>query len=278
FLRRLNDIRAKSLYLAAPDSFNDSHDTFAYIDPEVLSANIEKNITAENMDGSLDFMRRTFWSEDEYERHLEALSPYLNDLEFFKKEIAKHHSEHAPEYIIEFRSHVRISCLTEDIEHEQMWAWYGAQGNGIAAQYEICGPEAYQVLPHGVINSPVTLCPVQYGELLELNGLSHAPFHSQPYIPYWTEATYLALINMAAHKSEEWAKEKEWRFVTLIGDNAPRAMYLSAAPTGLFLGKSLNESDSALAKQVATDLGIPAYKAEPDYRAKETRLSFKQIV
>lgn len=277
FLRRLNDIREKRLYLAPPDSFNDSYDTFAYIDPNVLADIIDKNITAEEMDGYLNYMRRSFWSENEYEKHLESLSPYLDNLDLYKKELAEHHSEHAPEYINEFRSHIRVACLTEDIEHEQMWAWYSARGNGIAAQYEISSPDAYQVLPLYVANAPITLCPVQYGERLELKGLSHAPFNSQPFIPYWTEATYLALINMAAHKSDEWAKEKEWRFVTLAGDNAPKTMYLSVAPTGLFLGKSLSEGDSALALEVAAELGIPAYKAEPDYRSKGTKLSFKQI-
>lgn len=276
FERRLDDVRRERLYLAPANSFNDVYDAFPYVSPDYLANGIRNGITQENMALYLQFLS-VFMSEKDHQKHLSVIEPFLKNMEEWKEEMIVDLTDHLDEYLQEFRSHIRVACLTDDVIHGPMWAYYANNGNGFAVSYEIAGEDSLKVIPGPLLNTQITLCPIQYDSRLDLGALSHAPFHSQPFIPYWTTSTYLALIASASHKGKQWTYEREWRFEALAGDGFPDKAYLGLKASGIYLGYSLSEIDSRQVCDVASDLDIPAFRVMPDYLSQGTSFQIERI-
>lgn len=274
--RRLDDVRQGRLFLAPANSFNDVYDAFPFVSPNYLANGIRNGITQENMAVYLQFLS-VLMSEEDYQKHLSVMEPFLKRMEEWKEEMVVDFTDHLDEYLQEFRSHIRVACLTDDVVHGPMWAYYASNGEGFAVSYEIAGEGSVRAIPGSLLNTQITLCPVQYNNRLDLGALSHAPFHSQPFIPYWTESSYLALIASASCKGREWANEREWRFEVLAGDGFPDKAYLGLKASGMYLGYSLGEEESNLVCDVAGDLGVPLFRVVPDYLSQGTSFQIERI-
>lgn len=280
--KHLEALEEGVLWMSAPERFNDPYDTSVYFDTsrfltEDISAEesvAESQRLQEHLASGKMYQPRSIknpipqkqWFEKVQRELLQAQPQPVRDV--FMAVIKDYHEKVNRELVDKFTAHLRngfgVLSLAESPLSSLMWSHYSDSHRGFCVEYD------FGALPNSDLRR--RLCfPVFYRRKL-------------------TDATrYLAgrdpeqLNNLFGQlfcllKSDEWAYEKEWRIVDMIGPSHANKKIGMPRPSAVILGSQVKSEDAAAMKLLCHRIGAHLLQAKQRHDAFRLELADANIV
>ncbi|WP_109514753.1 DUF2971 domain-containing protein [Pseudomonas ovata] len=231
----IKNLKERSLFCTTANAFNDPYDCAV-------------NFTT----GSILENKKTHKLLNEIEK--DSIDQKDRIIEFLRKSSAQQNDEHVEKLNKTIQSMYKICSLSERVDSLLMWGHYASNHTGFAMEYD------FSSLPEDHIMS-LLLWPVFYGKkIYDVSGIVNSDKKEG--------INNLFIVASAMHKALDWEYEKEWRIIIPEGPDT-QSRSLLAPLTAIHIGSKANKKDEVELLEMASELGIPAYKmklSRTDYK------------
>ena len=231
----LQNLRDGTIWLAAPETFNDPFDSSLALDPaQPFSTLLRKSIAGDEVDLSADIRTQLMASSDPLaaleEVFVTAVEKEGGPEQAARAEgllttfLAQQGNEMAARMSVGLRRGLKIACFCETGTSLPLWGYYANHHRGFCVEYplaEFPSDDIWRHLLHPVVYAPERFTPVSLMDRMIADRNLRTPFFA---------------ILAAVHKSPDWAHEREWRIVDPTGDDSPGRAIRMPRPSALFLG------------------------------------------
>lgn len=229
----VEDLSRNELDARIADLQNNRTTAKNYLDADIQNPTTSKQFMSKIMDGAL--------KDHPHEKEMRMVFQQVE--KSFNEDLMNEMSD-------AMRQHVSVLSLSATYESTLMWSHYSNSHTGFVIKYDF-GALEYSDLRRRLC------CPVFYSTKQR-----DITYHliKRPGSPKFNNlfGSYIALVKQA-----EWAYEKEWRIVNMIGsDYATRPMQMPH-PKSVILGKNCSDEDQEWMEQTCSDMGIDLHKMKP---------------
>lgn len=219
----ISNLEKDIIWMSKPSNFNDPYDCWVKVDVESIMNEIFGGITIpKNVD-----------SED----------PNKKMEEIFET----------------IKSHVYVSCFTENYDNLVMWSHYANNHTGFCIEYDAIELSDITEKADRIEGQQAHLSPVQYSDKI--------------YTSKDVDSTFNSKLVFTLNKSSDWSYEDEWRVVHITiprtiesvydieySERIGKKDYLKAK--AIYLGNRIKKDDEEKIIRICKSKGIPVYKME----------------
>lgn len=284
------------IWASTADSMNDGFDTRIFANAQDVSKTIEKflkkNLYKEQLLNIANALLPYFSQFDSVKDQLNSISEnsFAELSEIFRNVVIGDTAD-VMEVIPEIAQQtIKFSCFSEIITSPSMWGLYASDETGFALEYD---SEDFQhiTFPNS-LGRQCFLLPVVYSKnryevptdyimyLLQYRLVKNAFMHTgileknQVDVDMFLSAALICPdvtipTKISLHKSEEWAREAEWRLFCTSKDDiefqkSKHGCCCILKPIGLYLGRRISQINEKFLISLAGEKNIPVYKMSLD--------------
>lgn len=254
----LQDLRDETIWLSAPDSFNDPFDSSLTVDAlQPLATLLRNHLTTGGAPLPEEIVAKVLGSHDVItamdDVFVAEVAKQVGDEQavkaknFFRKAIAKQGREMARRMSQALQRGLKVACFSETGTSLTLWSYYADCHRGFCVEYPI------ETLPKDDLRRrllfPVVYAPARFTMTSLMEQMIAEP---RPY-PFFA-------ILAAVHKAPDWTHEREWRLINPQGDDSSGISVQMPTPSGLFLGARMEAQYRRDVVTTAQARGIPLHE------------------
>lgn len=208
----------------------------------------------------------------------EQIRPYIE--QYAKESHAFHQKDH--------REEIGVVCFSEEITSVLMWSHYSDYHKGFCLEYDTDDMSELKLQCYKCQNKcnkqhVLELYPIIYSKMrydatnYEYEMLKHrlqfAIGHNEPIIV----PDMLHYVKTNTAKSQDWAYEKEWRYILTCRPNTEKIITKTLKPKAIYLGSKMSKENKGILLQLVKDRDIKVYEMFMDESGLDFKLDYREI-